>query len=70
MLFRELAEICEKLTSTTKRSEMVRLVADFLTRLEPGEVETASCMLLGRPFPNTSRWRLDVSWSTLAEVIL
>ncbi|MEM3514388.1 MAG: ATP-dependent DNA ligase [Candidatus Hadarchaeum sp.] len=70
MLFRELAEVCESLASTTKRSEMVRMVADFLACLEPEEVEPASCMLLGRPFPKTSRWRLDVSWATLAEVVL
>ncbi len=65
MKFQELAELCEKLESTAKRCEMVNLTADFIKRLKLEGVEPATCMLLGRPFPNTSDERLDVSWATL-----
>lgn len=41
MKFRELAELCERFKSTTKRGEMVGLAADFLKRLGPEEVEPA-----------------------------
>lgn len=69
MRFLNLAKLCEKLESITKRNEMVKLVSDFLSQLNPDEIEPATCMLLGRPFPNTSDERLDVSWATLVDVI-
>ena len=64
-----MAKVCDKIESTTKRTEMVNLACDFLKRLEPKEIESAACMLLGRPFPNTSEERLDVSWATLLGII-
>ncbi len=69
MQFRDLAKLCDKLESTAKRTEMVNLASNFLKRLEPREIEPATCMLLGRPFPNTSDERLDLSWATLVGVI-
>jgi len=68
--FRELAELCNRLEATTKRGEMVELVAEFLRRLRPEEVEPAILMLLGRPFPRWSPKVLEVSWATLHELIL
>jgi len=69
MIFRNLAELCEKIETTTKRNEMVSLASDFLRQLDQREIEPAVCMLLGRPFPNTSDERLDVSWATLVDII-
>ncbi|WP_428083004.1 ATP-dependent DNA ligase [Candidatus Hadarchaeum sp.] len=69
-MFLALAEVCEKISAAAKRSEMITLVTDFLKSLSLAELETASCMLLGRPFPNTSQLRLDVSWATLVDIIL
>ena len=69
MLFLNLALLSEKLSSITRRTEMVNLASDFLKRLEPEEIEPAACMLLGRPFPNTSDECLDLSWATLVDVI-
>lgn len=70
MKFRELAELGERLKSTTKRNEMVELGADFLKRLELDEIESAVGMLLGRTFPRASEERLEVSWETLRDIIL
>lgn len=67
--FKALAELCEKLESTTKRIPMVNLVANFLKDLEPQEVEPAVSMILGRPFPKWSQQTLEVSWTTLSEII-
>ncbi|MEM2546700.1 MAG: ATP-dependent DNA ligase [Candidatus Bathyarchaeia archaeon] len=67
--FKALAELCEKLEATNKRTLMVNLVADFLEKLEPSEVEPAISMLLGRPFPKGSQQVLEVSWTTLSEII-
>ncbi len=67
--FRSLAELCEKLESTKKRLEMIELVADFLKSLEILEVEPAISMILGRPFPKWSQQTLDVSWSTVSNIV-
>jgi DNA ligase-1 len=67
--FEELAELCEKLEATRKRTIMINLVADFLKSLKAEEVEPAVSMIVGRPFPKWSQQALEVSWATLSEVI-
>jgi DNA ligase-1 len=67
--FRAIAELCEKLEATSKRTLMVSLVADFLKRLDASEVEPAVCMLLGRAFQKWDQRTLEVSWRTLSGVI-
>ncbi|MEM3696637.1 MAG: ATP-dependent DNA ligase [Candidatus Bathyarchaeia archaeon] len=67
--FITLAELCEKLEATTKRLQMIDLVAEFLKSLDAEEVEPAASMILGRPFPKWSQQTLDVSWATLSEII-
>ncbi|UCH69757.1 MAG: ATP-dependent DNA ligase [Candidatus Bathyarchaeota archaeon] len=67
--FRALAELCERLEATSKRTLMVDLVADFLRRLNVDEVEPATSMILGRAFPRWDRRTLEVSWNTLSRVI-
>jgi len=67
--FRSLAELCEKLSGTTKRTLMVDYVADFLKQLQPEEVEPAVSMTLGRPIPKWDQRVLEVSWATLSGII-
>lgn len=67
--FRVVAELCERLEATSKRTLMVNLVADFLKHLNADEVEPAVCMLLGRVFPKWDQRTLEVSWRTLSGVI-
>ena len=67
--FEALAELCEKLESTSKRTLMVSLVADFLNNLNADEVEPTVCMLLARAFPKWDQRTLEVSWRTLSGVI-
>jgi DNA ligase-1 len=67
--FVSLAELCEKLSGTTKRLVMVDYVADFLNRLQPDEVEPAVSMILGRSFPKWDQRVLEVSWATLSVII-
>ena len=68
-LFKNLAELCEKLENTRKRLLMIDMVANFLRNLETQEVESAVSMILGRPFPKWSQRTLEVSWVTLSEII-
>jgi len=67
--FRALAELCEKLENTSKRTLMVSLVAEFLKSLHADEVEPATSMILGRPFPKWDQRTLEVSWATLSGLI-
>ena len=67
--FRALAELCEKLEATSKRTLMIDLAAEFLRRLNVGEVEPATSMILGRALPKWDQRTLEVSWTTLSGVI-
>ncbi len=67
--FQVLAELCEKLEATRKRTVMVDLVADFMNQLGADEVESAVSMILGRTFPRWDQRVLEISWATLNEVI-
>jgi len=67
--FRALAELCEKLEGTSKRTFMVDLVANFLKQLRADEVEPATSMILGRAFPKWDQRTLEISWATLSSVI-
>ena len=69
MEFKELARLCEELEATTKRNLMVSRVASFLKKLERDEVEPAVSLLLGRPLPKWSGLTLDVSWTTVMQVL-
>lgn len=68
-LFRALAELGEKLESTTKRKAMVNWVALFILQLETEEIEPAISMLMGRVFPKWDQRVLEVSWATLSTTI-
>jgi DNA ligase-1 len=67
--FKALADLCEELEATTKRLIMINLVANFLKNLRDQEVEPAVSMILGRPFPKWSQQTLEVSWTTISEII-
>jgi len=67
--FRALAELCEKLEATSKRTLMIDLAAEFLQRLHVDEVEPATSMILGQAFPKWDQRTLEVSWATLSGVI-
>ena len=67
--FRILAELGDKLENTKKRTLMVDLVAEFLRNLSPKEIEPATSLILGRPFPKADTRTLEVSWATVRDVI-
>lgn len=67
--FSKLADLCEKVVTTTKRLEKMSLVGDFLFRLPLEEVEAAALLLIGQPFPRASHRVLALSWSALDGVL-
>ena len=68
-LFKELAELCEKLEATTKRITMVNLISSFLRKLEPDEIGPAVRLIIGRIFPAWSQETLEISWRTIIKTI-
>ncbi len=67
--FSALADLCEGLEATSKRTVMVSLVADFLRKLGNNEVEPAASMILGRAFLKWGKRNLEISWTTLSDLI-
>ena len=67
--FLALAELCEKLETTSKRTLMVNLATEFLKNLHADEVEPATSMILGRAFPKWDQRTLEVSWKTIDGLI-
>ncbi len=68
-LFKSLTELLERVEATKKRTQTVRMAADFLRTLDQEELEPAVSMVLGRAFPKFSQETLDVSWATLNAVL-
>jgi DNA ligase-1 len=67
----QLAETCEAVAATTKKTEKVRLVAEYL-RSHPAEAAQAALFLSGRAFPAWEERTLQVGgaqlWRAVAEI--
>lgn len=68
-LFMTLAQLLETVANTRKRLLIIDMVSDFLKSLENTEVEPAVSMILGRPLPKSQENNLNVSWTTLTEIL-
>jgi DNA ligase-1 len=68
-LFKSLAALLEKIEATKKRLQMVSMTADLLKELGSAELEPAVSMILGRPFPKWSQKTLEISWTTLSDIL-
>jgi len=67
--FRELAEVCEKLTILSGRKDKVSQVARFLKRLNSKEAPAAALLLIGRALPEGSERKLEVSFATIMDLL-
>jgi DNA ligase-1 len=67
--FKTFADVCERLSSTTKRLEKVAILADFLLSLSEEELRIACLFILAKAFPDTDSRTLDVSWRTLQKFL-
>lgn len=67
--FKELAELCEKLEKTTKRTTMANLISSFLKELKLNEIGPAVRLIIGRVFPAWSQETLEISWRTVIKII-
>ncbi len=67
--FQKLSELGEQIEATTKRLKKMHLAGEFLDIISLEEIEAASLMLIGQPFPRTSQRTLDLDWSALSQIL-
>jgi DNA ligase-1 len=67
--FSALASVGERLEATAKRSELVRLAADFLRSLQPEEVPSGVRLIIGQVFPEWDGRVLNVSWRAVSDIV-
>jgi DNA ligase-1 len=68
-LFSELADLCEKLSRTTKRLEKVRMVSEFLKKLKREEIAPAVFLIVGEIFPESSSKTLEIGFATISRIL-
>ncbi|MGA2627026.1 MAG: ATP-dependent DNA ligase [Candidatus Bathyarchaeia archaeon] len=66
--FSKFADLCRKLESTTKRTEKVVYLVDFLKLLDSNEIAPAVSFVTGRPFPESDERVLEVGGQTVWKV--
>jgi DNA ligase 1 len=63
------AEICDAVAATTKKTEKVRIVSDYLRALSIADSARASVFLTGRGFPRREEKVLGIGGSNLARLV-
>jgi len=63
------SQLCESIAATTKKTEKVRLVAEFLRNSELEEAALAALYLCGRVFPRREERVLSIGFSLLLRAV-
>lgn len=66
---RRFVETCEAVAATTKKTEKVRLVSEYLKSLSPDDAARAAVFLTGRAFPRREEKVLGIGGSNLANLV-
>ncbi len=66
--FHQFAETCRALEATTKRTEKVARLVNFLKSIKPDEIKPAVSFLVGRPFAESDERVLEIGGQTLWKV--
>ena len=67
--FAALANLCEELEKTMKRTEKTRLVSSFLRKLKDEEVASSVFLIIGTVFPESDPRVLEVSGRTISKIV-
>ncbi|MCU1283950.1 MAG: ligase ATP-dependent (dnl1) [Acidobacteriales bacterium] len=67
---KQLADLCESVSRTTKKTEKIALVADYFQNHAPTDSANAAVFLSGRAFPAYEETTLNVGGALLARVIV
>jgi DNA ligase-1 len=63
------SQLCESVAATTKKTEKIRLVADYLRSASPEDAPLAALYLCGRVFPRREERVLSVGFSILLAAV-
>ena len=63
---RRWSEIAERIAATSKTSEKVQVLAEYLRSLTPAELPVAVVFLAGRPFPERDPRTVGLGWAAIA----
>ncbi|MCP8321696.1 MAG: ATP-dependent DNA ligase [archaeon] len=69
-LFRNFADVCERIKATSKKLEKVRILSSYLQNLDKNTLPIVSRFLSGTIFPKGSDKEVYVGYSTLIDLIL
>ncbi|MGQ9478847.1 MAG: ATP-dependent DNA ligase [Thermoproteota archaeon] len=67
--FRELAELCERLSQTKGRLDKIRMIGDFLKKLRKEEIAPAVLLIVGEIFPEASSKTLEIGLATISKIL-
>lgn len=67
--FSDFAELCENLSSTSKKLAKISILSQFLQSLNEEELAVVPLFILGRAFPPGDSRALNVSWRTIQRII-
>ncbi len=68
--FRAFAEVGEQIAATPAKLEKVRILAEYLRRLEPEQIRSAAVFLTGRAFAQTDQRTLQTGWAIIYRALL
>jgi DNA ligase-1 len=63
------SQLCESVSATTKKTEKIRLVADYLRQSSPENAALAALYLCGRVFPRREERVLSIGFSILLRAV-
>ncbi len=66
---RRWSETAERVAATSRTSEKVRILAEYLRTLTPAELPTAVTFFTGRPFPERDPRVLGLGWAAIGEAV-
>src|SRR5512143_1729531 len=66
---RRWSEIATRIAATTRTSEKVATLADYLRSLSPAELPIAVTYMTGRPFPERDPRTTGIGWAAIAAIV-
>jgi hypothetical protein len=67
--FKQLAELCKSLETIRKKKEKTKILAKFLTNIDPEEISPAVLLIIGKILPEINSQTLDVKHSTIQKIL-
>jgi DNA ligase-1 len=67
--FHQFARVCAEMTTTTRKLEKIRMVAEFLKTLNPSDLARVATWLTGNAFPPSQSKVLQLGWALIRDAL-